>query len=113
MPGVEVTIGLWIAIQIPYYHDVTLSYYIRVVGPIFSIQYYPAMYIVQNYLGVCHPNHIIMIRRFLDIYENNVHGHVGKIKISNTKAKENSLAPKTEDILIYNHYISLVNILIL
>ena len=36
-----------------------------------------------------------------------------KIKISNTKAKENSLAPKTEDILIYNHYISLVNILIL
>ena len=78
MPGVEVTIGLWIAIQIPYYHDVTLSYYIRVVGPIFSIQYYPAMYIVQNYLSVCHPNHIIMIRRFLDIYENNVHGHVGK-----------------------------------
>ena len=67
---------LWIAIQLPYYLGVTLSCYIRVVGPIFSIQYYPAIYIVQNSLGVCHPNHIIMIRRFLDIYENNVHRHI-------------------------------------
>ena len=46
---------------------------------------------------------------YIDIYR-----HVGKIKISNSKAKENSLAPKTKDIFIYiNITVLLVNKLIL
>ena len=105
------TIGLWIVIQA--YHDVTLSCYIRVIGPIFNIKYYPAINIGQNSLGVCHPNHVIMIKRFLDLYENNVHRHVGTNKISNTKAKVNSFASKTKDLFIYiNIAFLLVNKLI-
>ena len=54
-----------------------------------------------------------MIKRFLDLYENNVHRHVGTIKISNTKAKENSFASKTKDLFIYiNITFLLVNKLI-